>query len=46
MLEKKPKDSFARYGLAMEYAKQEEYAKAMEHSTNVFSLVLKHARIQ
>ena len=38
MLEKKPKDSFARYGLAMEYAKQEEYAKAMEHFRKLWEL--------
>ncbi len=38
MLEKKPEDSFARYGLAMEYAKQEEYAKAMEHFRKLWEL--------
>ncbi|MCZ6750306.1 MAG: tetratricopeptide repeat protein [Acidobacteria bacterium] len=38
MLEKKPKDSFARYGLAMEYVKQEEYAKAMEHFRKLWEL--------
>ena len=30
LLERNPKDSFALYGLAMEYANQEEYDKAME----------------
>ena len=38
MLEKNPKDSFARYGLAMECAKQEEYGKAMEHFRKLWEL--------
>ena len=38
MLEKNLKDSFARYGLAMEYAKQEEHAKAMEHFRKLWEL--------
>ena len=38
MLGKNPKDSFARYGLAMEYAKQEEYGKAMEHYRKLWEL--------
>ncbi len=43
MLEKKPEDSFARYGLAMEYARQEEYAKAMEHFRKLWELHPNHA---
>ena len=38
MLEKNPKDSFARYGLAMEYAKQDEHAKAMEQFRKLWKL--------
>ncbi len=38
MLEKNPKDSFARYGLAMEYAKQEEHGKAMVHFRKLWEL--------
>jgi len=30
-IEKDPKDSFARYGLAMEYARLGQDAKALEH---------------
>ena len=30
LVERNPKDSFALYGLAMEYAAREEYEKAME----------------
>lgn len=30
LIEKNPNDSFTRYGLAMEYAKREEYDKALE----------------
>lgn len=30
LVEKNPKDSLARYGLAMEHAKREEYEKALE----------------
>ncbi|MBI4458787.1 MAG: tetratricopeptide repeat protein [Acidobacteria bacterium] len=30
LLEKNPKNSFARYGLAMEYVGQEQYKQAME----------------
>ena len=38
MLEKNPKDSFTRYGLAMECVKQEEYAKAMTHFRKLWEL--------
>ena len=38
MLEKNPSDSFARYGLAMEYARQEEYGKAMDHFRKLWEL--------
>ena len=31
LVERNPQDSFARYGLAMEYARQEQYEQAMEH---------------
>ena len=31
LVEKNPQDFFARYGLAMEYARQEQYELAMEH---------------
>ncbi|MBI3894580.1 MAG: tetratricopeptide repeat protein [Acidobacteria bacterium] len=31
LVEKNPQDSFVRYGLAMEYARQEQYQQAMEH---------------
>jgi len=31
LVEKNPKDSFARYGLAMELAQQAEFDKALEH---------------
>ena len=38
MVDKNPKDSFARYGLAMEHAKQEEYGKAMDHFRKLWEL--------
>lgn len=31
LVERNPQDSFARYGLAMEYARQGQYEHAMEH---------------
>lgn len=31
LVEKNPKDSFALYGLAMEYAKQQAYDESMDH---------------
>ena len=31
LVERNPNDSFALYGLAMEYARQEQYQQAMEH---------------
>ena len=38
LVAKNPKDSFARYGLAMEYANREEHEKALEH----FGALLQH----
>ena len=35
LVERNPKDSFALYGLAMEYAAREEYEKAIEHFRKV-----------
>ena len=35
LVERNPKDSFALYGLAMEYAAREEYDKAIEHFRKV-----------
>ena len=38
MLEKEPADTFLLYGLAMEYRKLGEHAKALEHFDRVLSL--------
>jgi len=39
MVERNPKDSFALYGLAMEYANREEYDQAMRAQDAVVVLV-------
>lgn len=38
LVERSPKDSFARYGLAMEYARQEQYQQAMEHFQKLWEI--------
>ena len=38
MIEKNPSDSFARYGLAMEYVRQEEYGKAINHFRKLWEM--------
>ena len=38
LVERNPQDSFARYGLAMEYARQEQYDQAMEHFQKLWEI--------